>query len=117
MAIIKKMLKQQAVYWPLASETSDAYGQPVYDTAYQMKCRWEDVSVEFLKSDGTSKVSQAIVYVQSDVVAGGVLWLGTLADVPASLTDPKLNAGAFEIQRFEKLPDLKNKLYLRTAYL
>ena len=63
------------------------------------------------------KISKAKVYVASDVDVGGVLWQGRLADVPTSTTAPKKNAGAFEIIRFDKLPTLNCRKYLRTAYL
>ena len=117
MSLITKMLKQWAVYWPLSATELDAYGQPVYGTAVEIKCRWEDRLEEFLDSDGVRKISKAKVFVASDVVVGGVLWQGLLVNVPTSTTIPKKNAGAFEIRRFDKMPDIKIRKYLRVAYL
>ena len=111
------MLKEWAVYWPLSSAEVDAYGQPTYGTAVEIKCRWEHKPEENLNKDGVLKVTRSKVYVASDVVVGGVLWRGRLANVPTSLTKPKKNAGACEIEQFKKIPDLKYRDYLRVAYL
>ncbi len=117
------MLKQTAVYWPLGSEESggvdvDEYGRPNYGTAYEIKCRWEDKSIEFLDANGTSKFSQSIVYLKTDVRVGGVLFLGTLLTVTDLLVPKaKENVGSGEIQRFDSLPSLSAKEFLRTAYL
>ena len=117
MRLITKMLKQYAVYWPLSATELDKFGQPTYGTAVEIKCRWQDQSEEYLDYNGVRKISKAKVYVASDVDVGGVLWQGRLTAVPTSTTVPKKNAGAFEIQRFDKMPDLKVRKYLRTAYL
>lgn len=120
MSIISRMRKQTAVYWPLDIESGgdkfDDYGQPVLSDPIEIKCRWEDVSEEFIGSDGTRQISNAKVYVDRDVDVGGVLMLGTLLDV-SSADNPKGNIGAFEIRKFEKIPNLKATEFLRTAYL
>jgi len=120
MSIITRMRKQTAVYWPLKGDESgyqdfDAYGRPQWGTPYEIECRWEDVSQEVLAADATRVMTKAVVYVDRDVRAGGVLYLGRLTAVDQS--DPKGNDGAWEIIRFDKLPNLRNTEYLRTAYL
>ena len=65
MSIITKMRKQTAVYWALSSY--DEYGQPTWDSPVEIECRWEDKSEEFIVSDGTRQVSNAIVYVDRDM--------------------------------------------------
>jgi len=117
MSLITKMLKQYVVYWPLSSTKVDTFGQPDYGTAVEIRCRWQDRKEQILDSTNVLKFSKAKVFVDRDVDVGGVLWQGRLADVPTSLTDPKLNANAWEIIRFDKIPDLKCRRYLRTAYL
>ena len=121
MSIITSMRKQTAVYWPLGSEDSggsdwDSYGKPLYATPVQISCRWEDVAKEFIGKQGTTEISKSIVYVDRDVRVGGVLLLSLLANV-SDLTTPKNNDGAWEIRRFDKLPNLRNTESLRTAYL
>ncbi len=121
MGIITKMRKQTAVYWAPGSEESggadfDEYGKPLYASPVEIDCRWEDVAEEFIDAKGTLATSRAIVYVDRDVRVGGVLMLGTL-ETGMDLDDAKQNEGAWEIRRFDKLPNLKATEYLRTAYL
>ncbi len=121
MSIITRMLKQTAVWWPLASMESsgsdyDNYGQPIVTDPVEIDVRWEDVSEEFLDKDGVVQLSRARVYVDRDVEVGGVLMLGELTDI-TDATTPKENENAWEIRRVEKLPNLRNTEYLRTCYL
>ena len=121
MSIITKMLKQTCVYWALGSaETGgvdfDDYGRPSYASPVELSCRWEDEANEFVSAEGTMEYSQSVVYVESDVVIGGVLFLGELTD----LTDednPKNNDGAWEIKGFDKIPNLRATKWVRVAYL
>jgi len=121
MGIITRMRKQTAVYWPLASSDSggddfDDYGQPIVTIPVEISCRWEDVSEEFIDAKGTRQVSRSKVYVDRDVDVGGILLLGTEDDI-TDLTNIKENEGAWEIRRFDRLPNLKTTEYLRTAWL
>ena len=124
MSIITKMLKQVCVYWGLASEESasagtdfDDYGQPLLTDPVELDCRWEDVIEEFIDANGTRQLSNAKVYVESDVKVGGILMLGTIdADITDS-TNVKENEGAWEIKRFDKLPTFKATEFLRTCFL
>lgn len=114
MGIISKMRKQDATYWPRTG--TDRFGQPTYGTAVAMKVRWEDSIEAFIAADGSEQKSIAKVYVGQDTPPGGVLVLTALADV-AYPADPLRNPGAWEIKRFDKLPNLRNTELLRTAYL
>ena len=114
MNLIIRMLKQIAVYWSVAS--TDQFGGKVYNDPVEIKCRWEDISVEYLDSQGETKLSNAVVYMDRDILVGGVLMLGTLGDITDE-ENVKENSGAWEIKRFDKLPDRKAKNFLRTAYL
>lgn len=114
MSIIKTMRKQQAVYWPYI--ITDEFGVKQVGSPVLIKCRWEARNEEFLDAEGERQMSKAIVYVDRDTPNGGILMLGVLADI----TDPvniKENDGAWEIRRFDNLPDLKAKEFLKTAYL
>jgi hypothetical protein len=108
------MRKQTAVWWAVAS--IDSHGKEVYASPVQIKCRWEDVSVQFLDAQGEIQMSNAVVYTDRITPTKGVLMEGKLADI----TDPvniKENEGAWEIRRFDKLPTLNNKEVLMTAHL
>ena len=114
MSIIEKMRRQTAVYWPFSSV--DQFGKNVYGTAIQIRVRWEDKTEEFLDLKGQRQMSNAIVYVDRDTTVGGVLMLGVLTDITDAV-NIKENSGAWEIRKFEKLPDLKVSKFLRTAIL
>jgi len=115
------MLKQTCVYWALASEESggddfDNYGQPQLASPIEISCRWSDKNEEFIGPNGTKLISQAKVFVFQDVDIGGVLMLGTLADITDD-DDVKENDGAYEIKAFHKAPNLRATEWLRTAFL
>ncbi len=122
MSLITRMLKQTAVYWPLAAMESaggdsfDNYGQPLVTDPLEISVRWEDRAEEFLDAKGARVLSNAVVFVSQDVDIGGVLMLGELTDI-TDADVPKENENAWEIKRFDKIPNLRNTEFLRTAYL
>lgn len=121
MSVITRMRRQMAVYWALASSESlgedfDDHGQPQWTDPVEIECRWDDVIEEFVDAQGTKRVSRSVVYVDRDVRVGEVLMLGSLSDVtePANVLE---NDGAWQVLRFDKMPNLKATEFLRTAYL
>lgn len=129
MRIIKTMRRQRCVYWPLGGE--DDQGQRLYGTAVELQCRWVDIQEEFLDYQGNTALTRAKVYVDRDVEILGVLWLppknikigeGEAISQLTSRTQPFTNNDAWEIRRFDKLPELNPRKddpnnTLRTAYL
>lgn len=121
MGIIKRMRRQTAVYWALGSADSggkdfDRFGQPMYVDPVEIKCRWEDVSEEYIDAKGTKRLTKSKVYVDRDVNVGGTLMLGLLTDVDPAKR-PNEHVGADEIRRFDNVPNLRAKEFLKTAYL
>lgn len=121
MSIITRMRKQTAVYWALASSESggldyDEFGQPVVTTPVEIDCRWEDRTEEFIDSAGRTNLSRAIVYVDRDMRPGDILMLGDTDDITDE-TNIKENDGAWEVKRFDKVPDIRANEFLRIAYL
>lgn len=114
MSLISRMRKQLAVYW--SSQKFDDFGQPIPLEPVEIKCRWEDVQVEYLTKDGTKQVSNSVVYVDRDVELDGFLWLGELSEL-TSQTVPEQNEGAHRIKQVNKIPNLKAKEFLITAIL
>lgn len=108
------MLKQTAVYWPFTS--IDQFGDKSVGSPVEIKVRWEDKSEEFLGPEGENQISNAIVYVDRDTPTGGILMLGTASDITDAV-NIKENSGAWEIRRFDKLPNLKATEFLRTVFL
>ena len=121
MGVITKVMKQTAVYWPLASEESGGvdfgeYGQPQFASPMEIDCRWDDEIRNIVDAEGTMKVSKAEVMVSVDVDLGGLLMLGMLDDITDE-ENPRENAGAEEIIAFEKNPNFRATEFLRVAYL
>jgi len=121
MSLITRMLKMTAVYWSTQSIESgglahDDYGQPLWSSPIEIKCRWEETTEEFISSNGTRQVSSVKVYVDRDMKEGEILMLGALIDV-VDENNPRSNQGAYEIKRFEKTPNLKITEYLRVVYI
>lgn len=127
MSIISRMRKQNAIYWPPAMP--DDFGRASHGSLIELtlangvnsRVRWEDRSDEFVDASGTTVVSNAVVYVPplpggGEVALGGFLFLGDYADL-TDKTNPAANAGAYEIRRVDKMPNLKVSDYLRTVYL
>ena len=114
MQIITKMLRGKCVYWPHCGD--DEFGQPTFGEVVELRCRWEDTVRQIPLADGRTVMSQAKVYVESDVAVGGVLLQKAIVDVEDFYV-PFNNCGAFEIMKFDKLPTLKYTQYLRTAWL
>ena len=85
------MLKQTAVYWPF--ESVDGFGIKVVGSPIEIKVRWEDRNEEFLDSQSETQMSNAVVCVDRDVTLGGILMLGTIADITDAV-NIKENDGA-----------------------
>lgn len=127
MSIITKMRRQNAIYWPPGQP--DGYGRPTMGALVELvlaggvnSCvRWEDRVEDFIDFSGTTRTSNAVVYVGAlpgggEVQVGGWLWLGDRADL-TSESDPRLNDNAYEVKRVDHLPNLRATEKLRTVYL
>ena len=123
MSIITRMRKQTAVYWALKSDESggiayDDFGQPQHADPVELTndVRWQDTIKEFIDPQGARQVSNAKVFVGQDMVPGEILMLGSLTDITDSV-NLKENSNAWEIRRFDKLPNFRASEFLRTCYL
>ena len=119
MSLISRIRKQTAVYWaPNSSVRYDKYGDPIIDPPVQIYCRWEDTQEEFIDAQGTKQISKSRVFVDEDdnIEIGGILMLGTLADIEDNY-EPKENDDAWEVKGRDKIPNLKNTETLVMVYL
>lgn len=119
MSYITKNLKQAVVYWGNPTPTGVGYS---YDDAVELNARWEDRQEVFTDVDGKERVSQAIVYVDQDVVVGGYLYLGDLDDLGDSssgldISDPQAVSPTYPIRAFSKIPNLRATEYERKVWL
>lgn len=103
---------QTAVWWNRTGV--DQFGQPTFAAKVQIDCRWEDSVEEFTSASGEKKISRAIVYPDRLLKPGDYLWEGELAGSPVN---PLKDKFAWEIQRFDKIPDARAKKVVYVAYL
>jgi hypothetical protein len=117
MALLKKMRKQNAVYWsPKTGATAyDKHGQRQWNTGVQLKVRWQLEENEVQKPDGERVMTQNKVFAGEDIALGGVMWLGLLA--AADDSNPLQNSGAGIVMKFANIPTLRNDDNVRIAYL
>ena len=115
--ILRKALKQKAVYW--APSAPDGYGGRQYASPVEINCRWQDGTKTILSREGEEVVSIATVWVDRDLQEGGMLWLGELSNLTSSQqADPTTLSDAYTIRRFEKMPEYgSNTRFLRKVYL
>ncbi len=112
----EKFLQQTAVYW--ASPKTDGIGGFTWADPVEIKCRWTDSTNVVTGRDGQELVSRAFVLVDRDLEEQGVLFLGTLLELDSTQEDdPTELDGALLIKRFDKIPDIPAKLFLRKAFL
>lgn len=113
--IIRKRLKQRAVYYAPLGEPS-ATGLYRYGEPEEIAVRWEDVAEEYIDQRGQPRVSKAKVGVLNDLEIGGILIKGKLSDL-ADPDNPMNNQGWGTIQKKIEIPDLKAKNFYREVYL
>lgn len=127
MSLITRMRKQDAIYWPPAAV--DAFGRKAVGALVELvqagsanyRVRWVDMAQEFVGPAGDRLVSRSTVYVPllpdgSEVAVGGWLWLGVRANL-TSETVPADNPGAYPVQAFNRVPNLRATELLRSAVL
>ncbi len=107
---ITRNLRQVATYW--ATGAPDGFGGLSLSAPVPIKCRWED-RTELIRSPNSGEITTtARVYVDQDVDIEGYLFLGS-----SVVTDPTTVAGAREIRDFKRLPDIRGRIFERTARL
>lgn len=112
------MRKQSAWVWD--NPVGDGYGGYSYDAPEHILVRWEEKREEFRDASGNLSISNAIVYTGQDVAEGAMLMLDadfsdSSGAVPTDPTDSAIEA--WTVRKFEKLPTLDAKDFLRTCIL
>lgn len=113
MSFITRMLQYDfCTYWPKVGV--DNFTKAIYGSPIEIACRWVDIQEVFVSYAGRNEMSTAKVYVDQDLLAEGVLFHGTKAQV-TDLHNPWKNAGCVEIRKFTNLPNIKYTESLRTC--
>ena len=114
--MLANQLKQAAVYW--GNPSSDGYGGRTFDVPAEISVRWQDRQELFVDTQGREQTSRAVVYVATDLIIGGYLHLGELADLSsAEEGDPLTVATAYEIRSISKTPDIGADRFARKIWL
>jgi hypothetical protein len=114
--VFTSQLGQTAVYW--GNPVNDGQGGYTFDTGVDIDVRWEDTQEMFIDDKGRESVSRAVVFVSRDVVVGGYLYLGALADLASAEDgDPLAVSAAYEIRKFDKIPSVDATRFTRRAWL
>lgn len=137
MSLIVRMRRQRAVWWQRV-ETPNKYGEFTFNPPVEVRCRWEDVAVEFVDPKSEKQISRSLVYVDRVMTPGDRLKLGELSETDwiletgfwsdsgiwvddalwiDSLSTVTIDEDSFEIRRFDQTPNLRNTRTLLTAYL
>lgn len=112
--IRSKDMHQVATYW--APGTNDGFGKLSFagvDPVIVM-CRWQPTNTLYRDAQGRELVSDAVVYVASEVEVRGYLALGDFTRDSGAETgsgssvDPFSIAGAKEIRLVQRSPSLSN---------
>lgn len=111
MGLLRK-LSQTATYWPVTG--SDGYGGHTFGDPVKVDCRWQDRNEVFLLPSNEEVVSQAVVYLNTDISAGDFLAEGDHATV--SIADPH-TVDAKKVRNYGKSTDLRAGVALRKAWL
>lgn len=106
----KRNLRQDVTRWPTSVSSYDGFS---FQAPLLQKGRWEDQAIQFRTPGGEELTSRAIVYLSCDVEIGDYVALGDYTDTQ----DPTTIKGAFRVQQFNKIPDLRNVEMERRAYL
>lgn len=110
--MIGRDYSQQATYWAATGESlygaQNAFGSPVV-----LLVHWEDRQEQAMDAKGHEFMTQAVVFVPQAVAIGGFLALGDRS----SEVDPTALSGAYEIKKLVSIPDIRNVVTERRAFL
>ena len=111
-SILKGRLKDPATWWSVSPNGSggDLFGTPVL-----IDTRWEDRQETFIGLlDKRELISNAVVFTdQQSIAVGDYLCRGD----QTTQADPTSLSGAFKVQRFDKIPDLRSLDSVQRAVL
>lgn len=110
MTYITRNLRQTVTYWSPGG--NDGFGGVSYGTPVNIKGRWQDVAELFIDASGNEVVSKAKVWIDTDVVNKGYLYLGE-----STAADPETVSDAREIRQFGKIPNLRATEFERLVRL
>lgn len=108
----ERTYKQDITYW--AASGKNGYGATTFAAPVSFKGRWEDHQEQMKNNSGESIMSKARVFVPDviELPMDGYLFLGV-----SVATDPSSVAGAYEIVKAMRIPNLRNLMSNNVAVL
>lgn len=100
---------QTATHW---TATGFAAGDPTFSAPVALMVRWEDKVERIATASGEERMTRSVVYTAVDLAEGDWLFLGASAEA-----DPRNEAGARRVERFDRSPTLDGREFVRKAYL
>lgn len=107
-------LDQVAVLW--VGSAIDEHGEVTLGTPVEINVRWNNKRVESLDSRGNPIGLDATVVVDIDILAGSLMWLGTLEEY-YSVGSAGDDTAIMVVKTFKKIPDMKQQNYYREVGL
>lgn len=108
---MKLKLRQTATVW--SKNGVDGFGKTTFAAPATKLVRWEDKQEKIINAAGEEIMSMAEIFVGEDFNNGDYFCLGD----QTSEADPMKVEAAYEIQKTEKIPDLKGTTFVRTVWI
>lgn len=112
MGIIKKVQKQDAVYWPPIGANPD--GSKKYGSPVPIRCRWTPGTVQLVTPSGENVTVNTYLITSILLAVGGRVVLGKVRAMPYP-SDPE-KCGAVEVQSVKHTPNIRQTKHLYEAW-
>ena len=114
MRLLRTMLIHDAVLWvPLQRKPDNKW---VYKAPRKIKVRWDERQEEYIRANGGTAISRAVVYMGEKPILDSVLWYGKLTDL-VDTVNPFVNPNAWAVQAFSRISTIRGRKHLNMAFL
>jgi len=107
------------MYWKRTGISES--GSDTFSAAVEISCRWDRMTVVFKDQFGKERSSRSQVMVDREMEIGDYLLEATIEEYDLLSIDkkqnPKLLADAWAVSFFERVPNLRNTIIFRRAWL
>ena len=111
---ITRYLNQKAVYW--APSTADKFGNTAYADGAELAVRWEQEQSEAFDNEGQKVVTSHHVFTGVDLLTGGLLWGGTLAEWGTAPTPTPATEDVSRIMKVSSIGNRRATQFVREAW-
>lgn len=105
------MLNDIATVW--AHTDVDAYGNNIYALPTKQAVRWNDEQVKFVNAEGDETTSRSVIVLSVSVATQDYIALGDLTHI----TTPSRDIGAYEVQGYSRLTNLRGSQNIMKAFI